>query len=275
MSSDLAIKIYALVKTNKIKTNAQFWREFSKEKIQEFDIDIINFKKQLKTMDVSVVCVFDEEFPKQNLNLKMSEKPFLFLYKGNIDLLNQITNNVAVIGALSPTQDIATREQTVIKKLIKNNYNIVSGLAKGCDTIAHENCLKFGGKTIAILPSTFENIYPKENVKLIDKIISANGLILTEYMREPLNRYERIKRFIERDRLQAMLSNVVILIASYTQGNGDSGSRHAMQKAQEYGKARYVMFNKELDYNNPIFALNKELSENNVPILDNKNIKEL
>jgi len=60
---------------------------------------------------LNIVCAFDNNFPKIDNNLKNSEKPFLFAYKGNIKLLSSINNNVAVIGVLTPTQDIEIREQ--------------------------------------------------------------------------------------------------------------------------------------------------------------------
>lgn len=152
---------------------------------------------------------------------------------------------------------------------------IVSGLARGCDTVAHKTCLSSGGKTVAILPTAFDDLYPKENEKLASAIIESGGLVITEYVNKPRNKYEGIKRFIERDRLQAMFSKVVILIASFRQGQGDSGSRHAMQKAKEYGKFRYVMFNQITDANKEIFGLNQDLLNDNVIVLTEKTIKEI
>lgn len=221
------------------------------------------------------MCVFDNDFPKIELTLKNSEKPFLFAYKGNINLLKNIASNVALVGVLTPNEDIEIREQKIVKELVQNNLTIVSGLAKGCDTAAHKTCLENNRKTIAILPTTFDNVYPKENAELVNEIIKKEGLIITEYITEPQNKFERIKRFIDRDRLQAMFSKAVVLIASYSQGNGDSGSRHAMHKATEYGKARFVMFDKIKDNNNPIFKLNKQQIEDGAIILTNKTIKDI
>lgn len=275
MNSNLAIKLYAMVKNGIIKSNAMFWREFSKEKIQEFDIDIFATEEQLQEKSLNIVCVFDDNFPMIVNNLKNSEKPFLFVYKGNIELLSDTDKNVAVIGTLSPTPDIESREQKIVKELIDNNWVVISGLARGCDTIAHKTCLTCDGKTIAILPTTFDDLYPKENEILANNIIKSGGLVITEYVNKPRNKYEGIKRFIERDRLQAMFSKAVILIASFRQGQGDSGSRHAMQKAKEYGKLSYVMFNQKIDLNKEIFGLNQDLLNDNVIILTEKTIKEI
>ena len=276
MHSNIALKLYGMIKSGIIKSNAMFWREFFKQdKIESINIELQDVGNELKEKNIGLVCVFDNDFPNINLNLKNSEKPFLFAYKGNINLLKNIDSNVAIIGVLTPTKDIEVREQKIVKEVAKNNLTIISGLAKGCDTIAHKTCLENNGKTIAILPTTFDNIYPKENVTLVEEIIKKDGLVITEYITEPQNKFERIKRFIDRDRLQAMFSKAVVLIASYTQGNGDCGSRHAMQKAKEYEKTRFVMFDESVDNNNPIFELNKQQIEDGAIILTNKTIKEI
>lgn len=275
MNSNLALKLYAMVKSGIIKSNAVFWREFSKDKVEKFDIDSSISENELQEKNLSVVCAFDDNFPMIDNNIKNSEKPFLFVYKGNIELLSNTSNNVAVIGVLSPTPDIENREQIIVKELASCNLVVVSGLARGCDTIAHKICLTCNGKTMAILPTTFDDLYPKENEKLASAIIESGGLVITEYINKPQNKYEVIKRFIDRDRLQAMFSKAVILIASFRQGQGDSGSRHAMQKAKEYGKLRYVMFNQKTDFDKGIFGLNQDLLNDNAIVLTEKTIKEI
>ena len=276
MHSKLALKLYAMIKLGIIKSNAMFWRDFFDETlINSFELDLNIFEKELQDKKINLICVFDDGFPKINIKIKPSERPFFFAYKGNIDLLKNTTNNVAVVGVLTPTKDIISREEKIVEWLVKNDLTIVSGLAKGCDTIAHLNAIKNNGKTIAILPTSFENIYPNENKNLVEDIVNKDGLVITEYVSEPKNKYERISRFISRDRLQAMFSKAVILIASFTKGNGDSGSRHALQKAKEYGKNRYIMFDENTDQNIPIFELNKQQLSDNAIALTDKSIKEL
>ncbi len=275
MNSILALKLYTMIKTGIIKSSAHFWREFSKEKIENVNIDTAKIEEELNAKNIKLVCAFDDDFPKFNFKMKNSERPFLFLCKGDIGLLKQVNNNVAVIGVLNLTKDIEKREQIVVEKLVVSKINIVSGLALGCDTIAHKACIQNGGKAIVVLPTTFDDIYPKENTRLLEKIVDSGGLVISEYVNETQNKFERIKRFIERDRLQAMLSKAVILIASFRHGEGDSGSRHAMQKAKEYDKQRFVMFNKTTDTNQAIFGLNQDLLNDGVTVLTEKSIKEI
>jgi DNA processing protein len=197
-------------------------------------------------------------------------------YKGDISLLDDISKNIAVIGLLNPSPEIEIREQQTIKQLVKNGCRIVSGLAKGCDTIAHKTCIATGGKTIAILPTPLDNVYPKENKELAQSIVANGGVLITEYNSKPQNKSDAIKRFIERDRLQAYFSNAVVLIASYRKGEGDSGSRYAMQYAKKYSKRRYMLFNAVTDTVDPKFGLNQDLiNEKDIRILTNGTIKEV
>lgn len=275
MSSNASLKLYNLIKTDVIKTNAQFWKSFYNEDyINTFPCDLQAVEQELKDKGINIISVFDKNFPSVNAKLKNSEKPFFFAYKGDITLLNNVDKNVAVIGVLTPTNEIVEREEKVVKSLDEKGYNIVSGLAKGCDTVAHIESIKNNAKTIAFLPSTLENIYPKENFGLANEIINNGGLIISEYINEPKNKYENVKRFIERNRLQALYSIAVVLIASFRKGEGDSGSRHAFEKAKEYGKKRLVMF-RESDSNDLTFGLNKDYVIQGEKVISLKEIEEL
>lgn len=275
MSSNISLKLYNLIKTGVVKSNAHFWKFFySEDAINAFPCDLQAVEQELEEKGINVISVFDENFPSTNVKLKNSEKPFFFAYKGDITLLNNVDKNVAVIGVLTPTNEIVDRECKVVKGLTEKGYNIVSGLAKGCDTVAHSESIKNKAKTIAFLPSTIENIYPKDNVGLANKIVENGGLIISEYVSEPKDRYKNIKRFIERDRLQALYSKAVVLIASFRKEEGDSGSRHAFEKAKEYGKKRLVMY-RESDSNNLTFGLNKDYVIQGEKVVSQKEIEGL
>ena len=275
MSSNISLKLYNLIKTSVIKSNAQFWKSYyNEEVINAYPCDLQAIKQELEEKGINVISVFDENFPSVNAKLKNSEKPYFFTYKGDIMLLNNTDKNVAVIAILTPTNDIIEREQKVVKSLTEKGFNIVSGLAKGCDMVAHGESVKINAKTIAFLPSIVENIYPKENINLANEIIKNDGLIISEYVNESKNRYESVRRFIDRDRLQALYSKSVVLIASFRKGEGDSGSRHAFEKAKEYGKKRLVMF-RESDSNNLMFGLNKDYVMKGETVISLKEIEEL
>ena len=275
MNSNISLKLYNLIKTDVIKNNAHFWKSFYNEDyINSFPCDLQAIKQELEAKGINVISFFDNTFPVVGVKLKNSERPFFFAYRGDITLLNIVDKNVAVIGVLTPTNEIVEREEKVVKSLAEKGYNIVSGLAKGCDTVAHSESAKNNAKTIAFLPSTIENIYPKENISLAKEIINNGGLIVSEYVNEPKNKYENVKRFIERDRLQALYSKAVVLIASFRRGEGDSGSRHAFEKTKENGKKRLFML-RESDATDLTFGLNKDYVMQGEKIVSQKAIEEL
>lgn len=287
-----ALMLLAAKESGHIKTNVQFWRLFSDknkldeilndEQVQEIYEKISSNFNSVENNDEyeeGIVCIYDENFPLINSNVKnIKEKPYLLFYKGDFSLLKNLNKNVAVIGLTDIDEEIKKREASIVKKLVEQDLVIVSGLAQGCDTVAHKVCIDNFGKTIAILPTSLRKIYPVENKELAKEILKKGGLLISEYYKEASTKYEAINRFVERDRLQAMFSKAVILIASYRKNEGDSGSRHAMEAAKKYGIKRFVMYNSLKDEKNNKFALNKDYisnKEENVKALVPKSIEEI
>lgn len=268
--SDIALRVLAAKECGIVKTNAQFWGNFADR--EKFDKEVMNDDKVIKTSEKisneldstdseeGIICAYDDDFPFINRKVKNNgDKPYLLFYRGDLSLLNDLNKNIAVIGLTDPDEEIIKRETDIVRRLIKNNLVIVSGLAIGCDTIAHKTSLEINGKTIAILPSQLGKVYPAENRDFADEIVKKGGLLISEYYKDAATKYEAINRFIERDRLQAMFTKAIILIASYRKGEGDSGSRHAMEAARKYEIERYAMYNSKMDEDNKRFGLNKDL----------------
>ena len=193
-------------------------------------------------------------------------------------MLNKGNLNIAVIGVLTPDDKIELTERMVTTEILKHNATIVSGLALGCDTIAHKTALDKGGKTIAILPSTLDNIVPKENTELAERIVEEGGLLISEYYEAPKNRNDMISRYVVRDRLQALFSDAVLLAASYAPNNlgNDCGSRHAMEKAKTYGIKRGVIYNDSKHQNIAMYDLNRQIlaEDRSVIRIDSANMSE-
>jgi DNA processing protein len=232
-----------------------------------------------------LIAIGDKDFPKHRGDVKDSEKPIYLFYKGDIDLLHIENNNITVIGLREPDEKIEERERKIVQEIIKHEITIVSGLAFGCDTIAHQEAIK-GGKTIAILPSPLNNILPAKNSNLAYEIIEKGGLLISEYFEDFKGKNELNSRYKERDRLQALFCDTIILIASYAKDSAklcdtkkelDSGARFAMEYAKNYNIPRAVMYNKEVDSNNPMFDLNRELieEEKNIIILNPKELEKI
>lgn len=231
------------------------------------------------------VAIGDKDFPPYRGNVKKDgEKPIFLFYKGNLDLLNKENNNATVIGLLNPDETIVEREKKMVSELVKQDITIVSGLALGCDSVAHIQALEEAGKTIAILPSPIHNILPARNKALAFEIVENGGLLISEYYTDFSNPRELTTRYVERDRLQALYCDVIILAASYAQNSAnrwkelsgqklDSGARLAMGFAKDYGIERFVMYDGKTDENNPMFDLNRELmNDKSVENLTSKKI---
>ncbi|WP_294592081.1 DNA-processing protein DprA [uncultured Rikenella sp.] len=228
----------------------------------------------------------DKAFPEYRGNVpKDSERPVFLYYKGNLDLLTIDNPKISVIGLLNPAGDIENREREIVTEFVKNGATIVSGLALGCDSIAHSQTLESGGKTIAILPSHLNDILPARNRKLAYDIIEDGGLLITEYGKPSASPRMLSGQYIERDRLQALFCNTIVLAASYASNSAekhpklrglklDSGARHAMNKAVEYKIPRAVMYDKDSDESNPMFDLNREIkgSSDNPTIINHDNL---
>lgn len=207
-----------------------------------------------------VVGIGDPDFPDIQQGVKDGDRPIALFYKGEISLIKNTAGNVAVIGLLTPSAQIEKDEREVVRKLVGQGKCIVSGLAIGCDTIGHRETLDCGGKTVAFLSSPLNEVNPPSNRPLADEIVKKGGLLVTEYFRGVHSKREFIGRYAERDRLQAMFADAVVLAASYSQKDygKDSGSRFAMSKAAEYGVPRYVIYDSIRDAVNPMFNLSRE-----------------
>lgn len=100
-------------------------------------------------------------------------------------------------------------------------------MANGIDSVAHKTALKYGGKTIAVLPSGLKNIYPKSNESLYNKIIQNGGLVISEY--EPTEKANS-RYFIKRNRIVSGLSiGVLVIEAAYRSGTSVTASIAKMQ----------------------------------------------
>lgn len=242
-------------------------------------------EEQIKKLDNcdGIVALGDEDFPKHRGEVKASERPIYLFYKGDIKLLDINNPSVSVIGLLNPDYKIEEREQKLVSEIVKKEITIVSGLAFGCDGIAHKEALN-GGKTIAILPSPLDNILPAKHKDLAYEIVEKGGLLITEYYEDFFSSKELITRYKERDRLQALFCDMIVLVASYAQDSAtrwnivdkklDCGARLAMGYAKDYGIPRAIMYNKDIDAENPMFDLNRQLIEEqkNITILTSKNL---
>lgn len=151
------------------------------------------------------ITIKDEKYPEI---LKYIPKPPKQLYiLGDEKILNE--KCIAIIGSRVCTPEGAKIAEKFSKELSERGICIVSGMAKGIDTAAHIGALKSGGKTIAVLGSGFNHIFPKENKKLFSSIIENGGAVVSEYEE---NVQPEAKGFTQRNRIVSGLSMGVLII---------------------------------------------------------------
>ncbi len=165
--------------------------------------------------------------------LKEIKKPPTRLYaEGNVEILKDF--GISVIGSRTNTQYGEEMCEKFTEELVRYDIIIISGLAVGIDSIAHKTCLKNGGKTIAVLPSGLNNIYPKENINLYKEIIKNGGVIVSEYED---NIKATSKNFLERNRIVAGLgAGTLVIEAGYR-----SGTTVTARYTKEQGKTIFCI----------------------------------
>lgn len=174
--------------------------------------------EQYKQLGVGFVSRYNDKY--SNLLRQIEKPPLVLYYKGDISLLN--TFCISMIGTRHCTHYGADCARKFAKELAENDITIVSGLATGIDTCAHEGALA-GGKTISVFAGGVDQIYPASNAQLADKI-EKQGLIISEYPpKTPIVSYN----FPVRNRIIAGLSRGVLIVEAPLK----SGTMHTKEYA--------------------------------------------
>lgn len=201
---------------------------------EEIILDLTNFlyKKDLEKYanymeknKIQIIKYNDYRYPDKLKNI--DNRPIVLYMKGNLDNINN--ESVAIVGSRNCSLYGKKNADFFSYELAKRNVNVVSGLAKGIDAVAHQSCINAKGKTIAVIGNGLDNIYPKENLKLAEKILENNGLIISEYIVG--TRPER-ENFPRRNRIISGISDAVIVV----EASSKSGSLITANYASCQGK---------------------------------------
>ena len=153
-------------------------------------------------------------YPSSLLNIK--DSPSRLFVEGNLDLLN--SDSIAIIGSRYASEEGMKTAELFSKGLSQVGLTIVSGLALGIDTIAHKFSYNQKGKTIAVLGSGLNKIFPPENIDLYKKILENDGLIISEYAP---NSEPSSSSFPKRNRIISGISlGILVVEAKYRSGTG-------------------------------------------------------
>lgn len=179
----------------------------------------------MKRYEIEIITIQDEKYPNKLRNIY--DSPAILYVKGDSSILNDFS--ISIIGCRQCSEYGRIVAKQISFELAKYNINIVSGMAKGIDTCAHIGCINAKGKTIAVLGSGLDRVYPKENIKLYNEIIKSGGAIISEYI---IGTKPDKLNFPARNRIVSGLSNGIIVV----EAKEKSGTLITVDFALEQGK---------------------------------------
>lgn len=199
-----------------------------------------------------ILSPLDEDYPK--LLAATKDDPFLLWVRGALAPTPE--KSVAIIGTREPTEHGRLIAQRITRFFVEQGWSVVSGLALGCDGIAHQEAVDARGHTVAVMAHGLQTVAPAKHRKLAEDILNAGGALVSQY---PIGRDAIPQQFVQRDKTQAGMAQGVVMIQSDLQG----GSLHASRASIEYGRWLAVPYPTEQDRgrNEPKIQANMRLAE--------------
>lgn len=202
------------------KLNKKF-KNFKKEELMNLSLEKLKWNKE---NNVEFISLNNVDYPCILKDIK--EPPYGLFLKGNKALLKE--RKVSIVGSRKCSNYASEVTKLLTKDLISYNITILSGGAKGIDSIAHKEAVEGNGKTIVVLGCGIDVVYPSENYNLFKKI-EKEGLIISEFLpgTRPMS-----YNFPRRNRIISGLSELVIVV----EASKRSGSLITADYALEQGK---------------------------------------
>lgn len=178
---------------------------------------------------VEAIVLSDARYPRKLMEIY--DPPAILYVHGDVSAMHEMA--IAVVGTRHPSVYGRSQASMIAKGLAQNGLLVVSGLAEGIDACAHRAALQANKKTVAVLGSGINMLYPKTNEKLAEEIIS-NGAIISEF---PINYPPSKYTFPQRNRIISGLSNGVVVV----EGALDSGALITADFALEQGRDVFAL----------------------------------
>lgn len=185
--------------------------------------------EKLQTRGIGVLGLRESNYPQKLF--KIPDPPPILYYKGNCDILDK--PSVAVIGARACSNYGSLAAKELGKELAAMGIVVVSGMARGIDSICQRACLEYGGESIGVLGSGIEICYPPENKVLYEKLQNRGCLLSENLPYTPPN----AGLFPLRNRIISGLADVIVVIESREK----SGTQITVDMALEQGKEVYAL----------------------------------
>ncbi len=193
-----------------------------------FDQSLSETKKtmeKLSKLNASLITVWDKSYP--SILKKIYDPPLILYIKGSV--IEADNFSIAMVGTRQPTNYGKIQAERIAAELVNQNITIVSGMARGIDSVVHSAALKNNGRTIAIIGSGLDVIYPPENKKLFDEI-SRNGCVISEF---PLGTKPDAQNFPRRNRIISGMSLGTVVIETAVNGGAMQTASFALDQNRE------------------------------------------
>lgn len=175
--------------------------------------------------DVRLITFWDKDYP---ILLKKIYDPPIILYVRGLPLKRE-EDGIAVVGTRSTTPYGRSSTKKLVQELSAAGITIVSGMARGIDSLAHREAINAGGRTIAVLGSGIDVIYPAENRKLYERIIN-NGTVISEF---PMNTKPDAGNFPQRNRIISGLSHGTVVVEAGNKSGAILTALNAVDQGRE------------------------------------------
>jgi len=180
---------------------------------------------RLSKLKIKVLTIWDSSYP--DLLKKIFDPPLILYYKGSLSENDKYS--IGIVGTRQPSNYGKTFAEKFSSELAGQSISIVSGMARGIDSIAHKAALKVSGRTIAVVGTGLDIVYPPENKKLFDEICEK-GLIISEYK---LETKPDAQNFPKRNRIISGLSLGTLIIETGINGGAMQTASFALDQNRE------------------------------------------
>lgn len=199
-------KVWSILDKNLLRDLGIKEEQIEKIFSKKFSLSFSTMEKHLKEREIFMIEQGDTFYPK--ILTEVSPVPYVLYVRGNKKLLEN-SNNFAIVGTRKMTVYGSQIVDAFLPDLLAVDLTIVSGLAFGVDSYVHKKVLEHDGKTIAVIGSGVDIVYPVTNKKLVEELLVKGGLLLSEF---PLGKMPEPFHFPLRNRIIAALSKGVLVV---------------------------------------------------------------
>ncbi len=179
----------------------------------------------LEHLEARLITRWSPDYPS---NLRdIYDPPALLFVRGS--LLPEDSQAVAMVGTRNPTRYGVEFAKSITRDLVRSSFTVVSGLARGIDTVCHQTALKEGGRTIAVIGCGLDVVYPRENESLIGRL-AEHGAVISEFRPgiSPLK-----TNFFRRNRIVSGLSKAVVVVQAAKKSGSLITAFHALDQNRD------------------------------------------